>query len=122
MKISTKMKVAFILSITLSGCSVLSSMAANYLVTNSPDGVSLSSEVVAGDSKQQAGNEHSTKMEDVHVNGSVSNETSGRKNEFREAKSVVLNEGITFLEAGILATVMLVLGVFMPQLTLTRKK
>lgn len=131
--------VALSLVLALSGCSAVGSWvageaagAAADAVTGNEDksGISVDTEVVAGDKEQkvQAGtsNDSQVKLDDVEVQGTLntSSKTTGKENnvDASSASSVELNEGVAFWQAGLFGIVLLLAGLSAPQFKVIRKE
>lgn len=109
-KYVSKKELLLLTAIVLGGCGTLAGVATDAIVdqvmpgNDDSSGLSIDTELIVGD-KQTTGIEtHSTQTNDI----------SG-------AEVVNLTEGVTFWQAGVLAVVMLILGLFMPQLALRKK-
>lgn len=104
------MKVTFVLlALTLGGCSTLAGVATDVVmdtVTGNDDrsGLSIDTELIVGDKETTGIETHSTQTNDI----------SG-------AEVVNLTEGVPYWQAAIMAIVMLLLGLFMPQLAIKMK-
>lgn len=110
----------------VSGCSALAGLATNAVtgaVKQDKPLVGVDTEVVAGDKKQGVDASTGTKLDDVVVkdNASITSKTTGKQNEIHRAENVTLNEGIPYWQTAIVGLVMLLVGLFAPQLVIRKK-
>ncbi len=110
------------------GCSSIASLvggAAVDAVTGDSDGLSVDTEITAGDKNQSVETgkitKSSTRFDDVTVKdgGQVqanTNNTTKAKEQNVNASSVIMNDGVTFWQAGIACAAFLIIGWLLPQL------
>lgn len=133
------MKKSIILStiLLLSGCSAVSSFVADKVLGSDTNGLSVDTEIVAGDKQQVAETgkitKSDTKFDDVMVKdgGKVevtTNNTSKAKEQnvdASNAKTVTLNSGFEFWEVILMCLASgvfcLLCGLFLPQVKISRK-
>lgn len=127
------MKLIILLSLCLilSGCSALAPLATSAItgsvaknITPSANPlVGIDTEIVAGDKTQGVDTGTDTKLDDVTLsdNAQVHTNTVGKNTDIASADNVTLNEGVPFWQAGVLALLCIMLGLFMPQLVIRRK-
>lgn len=121
------MKVTLTLSVLLlSGCTTLGGLATDAALNavGAGEGLSIDTEIVAGDKEQSLGKAGTdTKLEDVVVkdNASITSTTTGESTDIAGAETVNLNRGVEFWQAGLLGIVMLLLGLFLPQFQVKKK-
>lgn len=131
-----KSKMRLVLTLTsflLSGCAGMTGMVTDValeavgLGTTSDSGISVDTEIVAGD-KEQSLNldsiDSSTKFDDVELAGNasmnVSSETSKQKNVIK-ADNVQYEEGVPYWQVALMSIVWFCVGLFLPQLAIRKK-
>ncbi|AAM28393.1 hypothetical protein ABMA70_15885 [Halobacteriovorax sp. XZX-3] len=115
--------IVFLLMCT-SGCSALTGLATDAAigaVAKDDPLLGIDTEIVAGD-KQGIKSGPDTKLDDVEVNGNLTTSTIGRKTDVSgTTDTLTINEGVPFWWVLVGMSVMLLLGLFIPQFKLTRK-
>ena len=115
--------------IGMSGCSTLAGLATNAVtgaVAKDEPLLGIDTEITAGDKTEgvQIVDAPVTKWDEVDLedNAQLHNTSTGTLNDIREVETVTLNEGVKFWQAALAGVVLFLFGVFMPQLTVNRKK
>jgi len=122
-----KLLLAITLSLLiLTGCSALAPLATSAItgsVAKKEPLVGIDTEVVAGDKTQGVDTGTDTKLDDVTLSGNaqVHTNTTGKAINATGTDHLVLNEGVPFWQAGALALLCIMVGLFMPQLVIRRK-
>lgn len=122
-----KVTCMFLFLTTLSGCTALTGAVTGGVldsITGQDTGLSVDTEIVAGDKAQSVGNSGAdTKLEDVTVrdNAQINNVTTGENMDISGAESVTLNNGVPFWQAGLGILLGICIGMFLPQVAIRRK-
>lgn len=116
------LKVTLVCSIlSVGGCSSLVGFATKTLTGGSTEPlVGVETEVVAGDKQQGVDNSTATKIDSNE--GVINSETVGEATEISGAETVNIDEGIPYWQATLGAVIFFLLGLFSPQLTISRKR
>ena len=112
--------VAIIMSLFVTGCSMLAGLATDAVTSQVAKGdplLGVDTEIVAGDKQQGVDTGMDVKFDDVELedNASITTNTTGRNTDIQSAREVTLNEGVEYWQAGVGAVIMLILGLFLPQ-------
>lgn len=121
--------VIIMLLLFMSGCSALTGLATSAVtgaVTKQEPLLGIDTEVVAGDKVQgvELVDGPVVKWDEVDIsdNAQLHTTSTGKNTEIDNAQVVNLEEGVPFWQAGVAGVILFLLGIFMPQLTINRKK